>query len=434
MSISIDELKEIVSLIEIKDGSKPTFEDYVDWKIDNGTLSVQNLKLEIKNCGLLWEKAGFGDSNWNVVYDDIINSVTKLVTETSVFKRDDFNNQKQNTPIKTDRFTTSFYQRLDISDYVIFVENLNQQEVLKYIKSNYDKIQEIFNKKHKRFILLSEIISHADALNTLKYYYPKLSIEEKLEKLNFETIKNYIGYEGHITNGLLSIDYHSEFIQFEDDSVGAFIELCTEFLSEIKKAHDSDDLPYLPEGDFDIKIDAETEQALSIIYEQFQALKDNGSFLQVLPILEKYTKFDKEESLDNLSKLQVDEDFNIHLTDYNLEIKLSHLTKSIYLLYINHPEGILLSALNDYKLELLKYYKLISNRVDLDKMNESVADLLDPTSNAIYVHLSRIKSAFTKVIHPSLAKHYFIDGAKNKPKKIKLNESLIVLNNTRELK
>jgi hypothetical protein len=55
----------------------------------------------------------------------------------------------------------------------------------------------------------------------------------------------------------------------------------------------------------------------------------------------------------------------------------------------------------------------------------SVYDIIDTKTNAIYVHLSRIKSAFTKAVHPSIAEYYFIDGGKSKPKKVKINKELI---------
>jgi hypothetical protein len=96
------------------------------------------------------------------------------------------------------------------------------------------------------------------------------------------------------------------------------------------------------------------------------------------------------------------------------------------LLFLNHPEGILLSALKNYKNELLAFYKSVSNKDDLNKMTASIDDVINTKTNAIYVHLSRIKSTITKLVHPSIAEHYFIDGGKNKSKKAKIRRHSIL--------
>ena len=346
--------------------------------------------------------------------------------------------------LNTDEFTTDFHQRIDLSGYVLFIENSNQVEVVKYITSNYSAIQEAFKLEGKQFLLFSEIVNTSSILKPLKYHYPRLTKSVASEGLTFDTIKNYLGYQGNITTGLLSIEtcFTSRFIEFESNSTTDFKKLTEGYLKDYKERllslvfmdDDYDDM--ISSGDFDsdsnINIDEDTKEIVNSILEQLQTLKDKGSLLQVLPIVENYLKNQSTVSISELSRLKIDENFSILLTDYNLEIKLSHLTKSIYLLFLNHPEGILLTNLGLYKKELLEHYKKLSSRDDFDKMQISIDDIVTQKSNAIYVHLSRIKSAFTKVVHHSIAKHYFIDGGKNKPKKIKLDTNLIQWNNTVE--
>ena len=85
-----------------------------------------------------------------------------------------------------------------------------------------------------------------------------------------------------------------------------------------------------------------------------------------------------------------------------------------------------MSELENYKNELLVFYKNVSNRDDLDKMLVSIDDIVNTKTNAIYVHLSRIKSAITKLVHPNIAEYYSIDGGKSKPKRIKISKKLIL--------
>ena len=335
-----------------------------------------------------------------------------------------------------DEFNTGFNNRIDLSGYVLFIENSNQVEVVKYIKTNYSAIQKIFSLQGKRFILLSEITKSTNISKQIVYEYPILAKEGISLNLDFDTIKRYLGYKGTIKTGLLAIDsaFTNQFIEFDIDSAIDFKKLAETYLDDYKTRRfkltsSYDDMPPC-EGyqdiDDNIKLDSETAKTVNVILEQLQILKDRGNLLQVLPIVENYLKTQNTVSINELSILKIDENFSIVLTDYNLEIKLSHLTKSIYLLFLNHPEGILLSELENYKNELLVFYKNVSNRDDLDKMLVSIDDIVNTKTNAIYVHLSRIKSAITKLVHPNIAEYYSIDGGKSKPKRIKISKKLIL--------
>ncbi|RYM34806.1 hypothetical protein ERX46_05375 [Brumimicrobium glaciale] len=331
----------------------------------------------------------------------------------------------------TKRDLFRYNNELPISLYgnVFFIDNGQQEEVVNFIKANYDEIKRVFRTDYKRFILLSDIKFKDGFLDTLRYYYPKLPSVSHVNDLSFEVVKNYLGYKGNIKTGLLSIDDECEFIEFETDSVAKFKQLYIGFI-KYHRIYIEDELPcfggeYVNNKDDLIALDDETKEAVEIIFKQFLSLRENGSFLQVLPLLENYVQDVKIQDLKGLSMLKVDNEYNILLVDYNLEIKLSHLTKSLYLLFLNHSEGILLSELSKHRDELFELYQSISNRVDFGKMNESIDDLINLKSNAIYVHLSRIKSAFIKVVIEHIAENYFIDGGKNMPKRIKLTKELI---------
>ena len=63
---------------------------------------------------------------------------------------------------------------------------------------------------------------------------------------------------------------------------------------------------------------------------------------------------DEEE---RISRLRITKDYRIFLVDYNnMEIKLPVLPKAVFLLFLNHPEGIRFKELTYYYSELLKIY------------------------------------------------------------------------------
>ena len=72
--------------------------------------------------------------------------------------------------------------------------------------------------------------------------------------------------------------------------------------------------------------------------------------------------------------------------------------KALYLLFLNHPEGIEFKNLVDYREELLQLYQKIGNRIDMDKITETVNRLVNPLDNAINEKCSRIKAAFSDMM------------------------------------
>lgn len=319
--------------------------------------------------------------------------------------------------------TNNFLSELE--NCVVFIPNDNQQKITDFIYLNIQEIKKDFRKIYKQFFLYNNIVSETNLPNELKYRFPILNKFNPSYNTN-QSILNSFNIPDN-KRGLLVIGKDkSEFILFDFLAVDDFFQFTQDYISYLYEDDEGDFM--LPSGnedcDHNIKLDKETEEKVQSILSQLNDLKSNGKLLKVLPIVENYIK---EQNLDinQLSKLEVDDDYNIYLIDYNLEIKLSHLTKSIYLLFLDYPEGILLSELSKYRTKLIDIYKEVSNRNDLDKMLTSIDAVLDIKTNAIYVHLSRIKSEFTKVLHPNIAKHYIIYGDKLKPKKISLDKNLI---------
>ena len=125
----------------------------------------------------------------------------------------------------------------------------------------------------------------------------------------------------------------------------------------------------------------------------------------------------------------ITEDFKILIPHCNnLEIKLSYLTKAIYLLFLSNNEPIDLKDLHLHKDRLLFIYKQISNQNSYDKIKETVEELLKENNEAIYVHFSRIRKAFLNHFSQYIAFRYFITGDKGKPKKIMFDREGVTFN------
>ena len=115
-----------------------------------------------------------------------------------------------------------------------------------------------------------------------------------------------------------------------------------------------------------------------------------------------------------LSRIEVDERFRILLPDYNMEIKMNALWKAIYILFMHHPEGIVLKDMPDYRTELAQIYYAMGTG-EYERMEATLDDITTPGSDNFRQYLSKINKAFTSVLAIDLAQHYIISGQRGKP-------------------
>ncbi len=121
--------------------------------------------------------------------------------------------------------------------------------------------------------------------------------------------------------------------------------------------------------------------------------------------------------------------YSVLLPDYDREIHFTAQVKALYCLFLNHPEGIRMKEISDYKEEYIRLYFCLTNRSDTDKLRESVNKLLDVCNpNALNVKKSQCNSAIRMAIpNDNLRKHYEIEVNYGLPHKINLDRSLVTM-------
>ena len=121
-----------------------------------------------------------------------------------------------------------------------------------------------------------------------------------------------------------------------------------------------------------------------------------------------------------------DERKRIFLPDFgNIEIKLRPLEKTLYLFYLNHPEGVGLSFLRGKREELYEIYTSLSSIGNLQEMKNRIDEMANITSNSAAEKISKIKKAFVKAIGEELAKNYYIQGGNGEVKKVILDRHFL---------
>lgn len=159
-----------------------------------------------------------------------------------------------------------------------------------------------------------------------------------------------------------------------------------------------------------------------------QNAKELGFYELVLKEIGELLFKNEEEKRFRLSRLFMSNDYRIFLPDFNqLEIEMTPLPKSLFILFLRHPEGISLKSLIDYKTELLEIYKLLSYRENQQDMIESINRMCNPLEGSINEKLSRVKEAFLKKMSMDTAKYYIIKGERGMDKKIEIDRKLITL-------
>jgi len=127
-----------------------------------------------------------------------------------------------------------------------------------------------------------------------------------------------------------------------------------------------------------------------------------------------------------LKKLFISRNYRIFLGDERKEVHMEPLVKAVYLLFLQHPEGIVFKDLPDYRQELASIYNKVRPWGLTDRALQSIEDVTNPLLNSINEKCARIRKAFVTMLDSSVAGHYYIKGARGEAKKIDLPRDKIV--------
>ena len=332
---------------------------------------------------------------------------------------------------------------------VIYVENEYNPIVNDFIKEHFDELQQQYKKWEKTLVFLPNLKEKEVPNEALRYMFPYLPPEVSFTNniITIDAIKQHIidgAIEGPALIHLIITDdkeppyYDFSYCPLVPDSE---IPLEHQFEWHIRSLFDDDqrgrNMVALPHGDDvadwcfdDGDVDSFNECALHLkaddlrlvdeIRERINELRKRGYQLGMLQ--------DFIEKQPTLSRMVITKDYRIYLPDYNnIEITMSPLPKSVYLLFLRHPEGIPFKQLADYHDELLDIYKEVGNRVVERNVRNSIRDITDPTNNSINEKCARIREAFLKHFDTPYAKNYYITGNRGEPKKITLPRELVDL-------
>ena len=154
---------------------------------------------------------------------------------------------------------------------------------------------------------------------------------------------------------------------------------------------------------------------------------DAAALLEAMGLLRKrLAEMAVLEGTDDGERIRVTKDYRILLPDrFDTEIRLRPLVKTVFLLFLRHPEGIRFGDLPAYRNELMDLYMGITRRPSGPEMEASIDRLIDPRDNSIHEKAANLAAALSKYFPPERLHAYMLTGKAGAPKRIRLDRSRV---------
>ena len=121
--------------------------------------------------------------------------------------------------------------------------------------------------------------------------------------------------------------------------------------------------------------------------------------------------FKQHVELSKIVIIDRDNKKRICLPDFgNIEIRLTPMEMTLYILFMKYPEGLYLSDLKNHVAELEEIYMDTTQTGLRDERIRRINKLINLSNNYTSIQMTRIKKAFEEALGPELAKHYYIQG------------------------
>jgi hypothetical protein len=123
---------------------------------------------------------------------------------------------------------------------------------------------------------------------------------------------------------------------------------------------------------------------------------------------------------NTLSPIVVNGNMQIILPAYNeLELRMTPLARTVYILFLCHPEGIVLKNIDSYRDQLRDIYLMVKPGADSHHADTYISELTYPGSDSLQQKLSLIKRSINRyLLRRNIASAYYITGKRGEAYKI----------------
>lgn len=132
------------------------------------------------------------------------------------------------------------------------------------------------------------------------------------------------------------------------------------------------------------------------------------------------------ESLAEPVELFIDKRYSIRMVGPDGPmLQLRPLVKTLFILFLRHPEGILLKQRDCFRAELEEIYSTINPNTFREDVKARVARLVDLEDNSFSEKASVLNARLKELLPDEIAGEYQIKGHNGCPRKIRLNPLLV---------
>jgi len=326
-----------------------------------------------------------------------------------------------------------------VQKQIIYVEGEYNEEVNRYIQNNYERIVLRFKSWGYDFCYLPYIANELAESRSLRYYAPFSPKDFKpIVDIKSDFVLNWMVNPENRNNIKPSLLYYHPYSCLRDyqEAVCQFRGI-TLLDSDYKK---TDNLSNLLE---------EIHQALCYYDRQIPRFhfvdKDEADeFFKNLPeekqarmrLLEKIASEFRQDGVKcamldyfthgqpKISPMLITKDYHIIISDKEIGLTAPK-SLALYLLWLNHSEGITYKELEYYTDELIEIYRLLKRRDELTNSMIASISRLAKSNNELSWHLNYIRSEFNAVFEEHVSQNYTIEGEQNEDRTIKLPRDLV---------
>lgn len=308
--------------------------------------------------------------------------------------------------------------------------------VARFVDSNYEHISNLFHSAGLEFCFLPRISSKLDLMELYRYFRPEASDEElqqmrqsnrwglgeRYSLLRYTDNPHVLEYSRPGLIRYIGQDFDQDdfyifsYAEFGEprDQINANID-ANRYLRQLESYLDLNREVDPPAETGNDNADALMTEAQRLV----SRMRRNGIDEMVIKDIFKPTQM--------LSRLKV-QGTRIFLTDYNnMEITMGPLPKTVFFIYLRHPEGIAFAEMENHYDELLNLYLLVTGRDNEQGIRNSILDLTIPESNSLNEKCSRIRQAFVSKINPDLARNYYVTGERGGKRRILLPREMVTM-------
>lgn len=124
--------------------------------------------------------------------------------------------------------------------------------------------------------------------------------------------------------------------------------------------------------------------------------------------------------------LYIDKQFTIRMgTDKGPVLNLRPLVKTLFILFLRHPEGILLKQRAAYRKEMEEIYSVITPNTDREYVRTRVGRLVDLQDNSFSEKASVLNARLDALLPEGRAGDYKIHGYNGQPRRISVSPLLV---------